>query len=175
MNSETEEGKKRALFIGRFQPFHKGHLFLIKTILENYDEVIVGVGSSQYSNTKDNPFTIEERTEMITRALTGNKMEPCTIVPIEDVHDNDIWVSHVESLVPKFEAVFTHDSLSRKLFQDSGYEVRDAQLLEREKYSGTEVRLRILKGEDWVSLVPKEVAQCIQEMEGEKRIIEIMG
>ena len=55
----------RALFIGRFQPFHKGHLKIIQQASETYDQILVGIGSSQYSHTVDNPFTAEERTEMI--------------------------------------------------------------------------------------------------------------
>lgn len=57
----------KALFIGRFQPFHSGHLDAIKQISE--DEIIIGVGSSQYSGTEDNPHSFEERKKMIERSL----------------------------------------------------------------------------------------------------------
>jgi nicotinamide-nucleotide adenylyltransferase len=146
---------------------------MIKMILEDYDEVTIGVGSAQYTHTKKNPFTAEERTEMIKRALEKESINSFSIVPIDDVHNDDLWVKHVESLVPRFDAVITHDSLSRKLFSDSGYDIVDARLLEREKYSGTEVRMRLLKGDDWLSLVPKEVAKYILEIGGEKRMREI--
>ena len=46
----------RALFIGRFQPFHNGHLNVIKTLLENHKEVVVVIGSAQEENTAENPF-----------------------------------------------------------------------------------------------------------------------
>ena len=58
---------KKALFIGRFQPFHQGHLDAIKQISE--DEIIIGIGSSQYSKTDDNPYSFEERQKMIEKTL----------------------------------------------------------------------------------------------------------
>ncbi|MEM2571402.1 MAG: adenylyltransferase/cytidyltransferase family protein, partial [Thermoproteota archaeon] len=46
---------RRALFIGRFQPFHKGHLYSVKHILKEFDEVVVTIAAAQYSYTIDNP------------------------------------------------------------------------------------------------------------------------
>ena len=58
-----------ALFIGRFQPFHEGHLDAVKQILAENEQVIIGIGSSQESGTSRNPFDAQQRTEMITKAL----------------------------------------------------------------------------------------------------------
>jgi len=60
---------KRALFVGRFQPFHNGHLHAVKSILGDADELVVVVGSAQMSHEPDNPFTAGERLEMIKYAL----------------------------------------------------------------------------------------------------------
>jgi len=57
----------KALFIGRFQPFHKGHLLFLKSIYTQYDKIIIGIGSSQYSNSLDNPFSYDERKMMIEK------------------------------------------------------------------------------------------------------------
>ena len=48
---------KRALFVGRFQPFHYGHLHAVRTILEEAEELVIVVGSAQMSHEPDNPFT----------------------------------------------------------------------------------------------------------------------
>jgi len=58
-----------SLLIGRFQPFHKGHLQLIQDVCAEYGEVIIGMGSSQYGNTLENPFTSDERKLMIRESL----------------------------------------------------------------------------------------------------------
>ncbi len=59
----------RGLLIGRFQPFHKGHLYVIGKIAEEVDEIIIGIGSAQKSHCLDNPFTAGERLMMIKKAL----------------------------------------------------------------------------------------------------------
>jgi nicotinamide-nucleotide adenylyltransferase len=66
--------------------------------------------------------------------------------------------------------VFTHDPLTRRLFSDKDYEVVEVELHEREQYSGTEVRRRMERGEDWMSLVPKEVAKYLREIKAEERV-----
>jgi nicotinamide-nucleotide adenylyltransferase len=59
----------KALLIGRFQPFHKGHLQVIKKILGEVDSLIIVIGSSQHKNNLENPLSADEREEMIKRVL----------------------------------------------------------------------------------------------------------
>jgi len=162
----------RTLFIGRFQPFHKGHLAMVKKILQDNDEVIIGIGSAQYSHTGENPFTAGERFEMIKRALDAEGIREYHIVPIPDTHVHSVWVSHVKSLVPAFDAVVTNSDLVVRLFREHGLKVLSPALVSREKYSGTEVRRRMQKGGDWKSLVPPVVAAYIEEIDGIERIRE---
>ncbi|HEY7588011.1 MAG TPA: nicotinamide-nucleotide adenylyltransferase [Thermoplasmata archaeon] len=162
----------RALFIGRFQPFHKGHMAMVKRILASNEEVIVGIGSAQYSHTGENPFTAGERFEMTKRALDAEGIHNYHIVPIPDTHVHSVWVSHVKSLVPSFDVVYTNSDLVVRLFREHGLKVLSPPLVEREHYSGSEVRARILKGKDWEALVPPEVASYIKEIGGPERIRE---
>ncbi|MDY6764546.1 MAG: adenylyltransferase/cytidyltransferase family protein, partial [Halobacteria archaeon] len=59
----------RGFFVGRFQPFHRGHLHFTEEISTEVEGVIVGIGSAQESHTQHNPFTAGERVSMITKAL----------------------------------------------------------------------------------------------------------
>ena len=52
------------LLIGRFQPFHLGHLDALGFALSKVDKLWVGLGSSNKSIEKSNPFSAEERKEM---------------------------------------------------------------------------------------------------------------
>ncbi len=127
-----------ALFIGRFQPFHSGHLDAIKQI-EAY-EVIIGVGSSQYSNTKDNPFSFEERKKMIEKALTGLDIN-YKIIAVPDIHDAKNWVAHVKNIVGKFDVVYTGNSVVEQLFKEKNYVVKKLKI--NIKISGTELRKKM--------------------------------
>jgi nicotinamide-nucleotide adenylyltransferase len=163
---------KRALFVGRFQPFHYGHLFAIEKILEDCDELILVVGSAQMSHQQDNPFTAGERIEMIRAALNeaGISTKKYLIIPISDAPAHRVWVSAVESQTPRFDLVFSNQSLTRRLLIEAGYEVRHIELYQRNKFEASEIRRRILNGEDWSELVPQDVHRIVLEIDGENRI-----
>lgn len=158
------------LLIGRFQPFHKGHLEVVRSIAKKCDSLIIGIGSAQYSHTYDNPFTAGERHLMISRALKEEGMGEYFLVPIVDINRYAVWVSHVVSLVPPFEVVFTNNNLTRRLFSEAEYQVRDSPMFNRESYSGTEIRRRMSEGDDWRDLIPTAVAKVIDEIDGVNRI-----
>ncbi|MGC8850045.1 MAG: nicotinamide-nucleotide adenylyltransferase [Candidatus Bathyarchaeia archaeon] len=162
----------RGLFIGRFQPFHLGHLEAAKYILSRMDEVIIAIGSAQYSHTLDNPFTAGERVEMIRGTLDVEGVDPRRyyLVPVEDVNVHSVWVAHVASRVPRFHTVYSNEPLTRRLFEEAGYRVEPIPFYERNRYSATEIRRRILEGEAWEELVPSSVAEFIKSIDGDHRI-----
>jgi nicotinamide-nucleotide adenylyltransferase len=161
------------LLIGRFQPFHKGHLEVVRAIAEDWDDIIIGIGSAQYSHTLENPFTAGERHLMISRTLHEEGIDNVFLVPIVDINRYAIWVSHVISMVPPFQIVFTNNPLTKRLFHEAGYKVASSPMFNRAHYSGTEIRQRIASGNSWHHLVPAAVAQVIEEMGGDERLKEL--
>ena len=105
-----------ALFLGRFQPFHLGHLDAIKQILSKCNHIIIAIGSAQYFNKEKNPFSYEERKEMIEKVLIEEKISNFEIIGIDDIHNYDLWVKHVDEKVPKYDVIFTASPLTKKLF-----------------------------------------------------------
>ena len=167
----------RALFVGRFQPFHLGHLHAIQVILNEADELIVVVGSAQMSHEPDNPFTAGERIEMIRAALNEVKIDRkrYMLIPIADAPSHRTWVSYVESQTPKFDVVYSNQPLTKRLLIEAGYEVRAIKMHKRSVFEATEIRHRILKGIDWSDLVPPTVYEIVKEIDGENRIRDIGG
>jgi len=160
------------LFVGRFQPFHFGHLAAVKYALGQVDYLYVVVGSAQRSHERDNPFTAGERIAMIKEALDGNRVDPTRwmAIPIADADSHSLWVSAISSMVPKFDVVFTNDALTYLLFNEEGTEVKSVPYLDRVKFSATNVRNRILERKDWQSLVPPEVAKLVEKFGGVERV-----
>jgi nicotinamide-nucleotide adenylyltransferase len=163
---------KRGLFVGRFQPFHLGHLQAIKDVLKEVDELVIVIGSAQYSHNLDDPFTAGERLVMVRNALeeAGIDYARVWVVPVPDVHLHMMWVSAVEGYSPKFDVVYSNEPLTRRLFMEAGYEVESIRFHKRKVYSSTEVRERLLNGESWEKLVPKSVAEFIKEIDGVNRL-----
>ncbi len=159
---------KTALFIGRFQPFHNAHLSDIKLALKECNSVIIAIGSSKEANTKANPFSYEERKEMIEKTLKAHKILNYDIIPVPDINDDEQWADYVKKIVPKFDVAYTGNDFTEKLFNEKGIKVRKIKLIPN--INATEIRKRILEKNDWKDLVPKEVAQYIQNINGTERI-----
>lgn len=162
----------RGLYVGRFQPFHLGHMEAIKKILEEVEELVVVIGSAQYSHNKDNPFTAGERLVMIRSALEEAKVDASRvwIVPVPDVHLHMMWVSAVEGYTPKFQIVYSNEPLTKRLFMEAGYRIKGIPFFERQFYSSTVVREKMLQDDGWKTLVPKTVASFVTEIDGISRV-----
>jgi len=165
---------RRAFYIGRFQPYHLGHQTVLESIAEEVDEIIIGIGSAQASHEPDDLFTAGERVLMMTKALQELGVRHY-IIPIEDIKRNSVWVSHIISMTPPFQIVYSNNPLVIRLFEEAGFEVRQSPLYQRDKYSGTEIRRRMLNGEEWESLVPPSTADIIKEIGGVERLKLISG
>ena len=90
------------VYIGRFQPFHNGHLATLKVALEEADEVIILLGSSNRAQNIRNPWTAHERENMIRSVLTdeGIPQNRVVVLPIKDYpYNNDLWLAEVQATV----------------------------------------------------------------------------
>ena len=163
---------RRALFVGRFQPVHLGHLKVIKEMLDEYDEVVIGMGSAQEDYTLKNPFTANERADMIRVALANEKLEVnrVRIVEMPDIPTNSAWAVYAAGFCPEFQILWTGSPWVALLFTDAGQKVKIHELLEREKYSSTEVRDRMLSGGNWKELVTPGVASYIEKKKVPERL-----
>jgi len=161
----------RALFVGRFQPFHNGHVAALRFILGECDEVIIMVGSAQFENTLVNPFSADERMEMIKAVLKAANFEKkCAVVPVPDINDHSKWVSHVKSLVPPFDVVYSNHELTQKLFKAAGITVKPIPFYRREELEGTKIRRAIVEGREWKDRVPVQVAEIMVKIGGIERL-----
>jgi len=140
-----------ALFIGRFQPFHMGHLKALKEIAEKNDRVIIGVGSSNKSNTLRNPFTFEERREMIAAALEKEQLN-YELYPIPDTGNDKLWVKQILETLPKFDKVYNNNLSTRLCFASVSIPAEETGNFE--PYSASTIREKMAAAEQWESLVP---------------------
>jgi nicotinamide-nucleotide adenylyltransferase len=172
-NSHKNGDETTALFIGRFQPLHRGHIHVILRIFEKHHYLKIGIGSSQICHTKNDPFTKEERKKFIKSALKERAIPPnrYSIYYIPDIFNANKWVDHVVSIVGNFDIVFSNSDWVRELFSQKGYTLAKKITIFKNKYSGSYIRALIEKGDErWESLVPHEVGELINEFDGVDRI-----
>ncbi len=162
----------RALIIGRFQPFHKGHLQLVKSILKECDELVIAIASAQFNFIEKDPFTAGERILMIHEALKEGKIDlaKCYIVPLINDENNARWIGHLRSFLPHFDLVYTGNPYVSMLMQKAGIKIRKIKFYDRAKYNATKIRGLMLKGNAWELLVPSSVAKVIKNVDGVQRV-----
>ncbi len=85
------------VMIGRFQPFHNGHLEVLKIAASQAKHVIVIVGSSNSARNIKNPFDDSERLFMIQDSIQDIKRENLHIRFVEDdLYNFNKWVENVQ-------------------------------------------------------------------------------
>jgi nicotinamide-nucleotide adenylyltransferase len=153
------------LIIGRFQPLHKGHVYLFKKALELVDCLKIGVGSSQMYNQPKNPFTFEERKKFIEDAFLDEKIPSSRfeVYPIPDLFNFEKWMNSILEIVKDFEVVFTNNLWIGRLFQNRGKILKYGLKYEFIKYNGTRIRNLIRSGKsEWKSLVPVSIIPFLE-------------
>ena len=94
--------KRLTVYIGRFQPFHDGHVHILEQAVKSADRVLVLVGSAFIARDIKNPFTFSERRSMIeswadNEHFAGHKLSIC---PLRDQpYNNAKWFQAVQESV----------------------------------------------------------------------------
>jgi bifunctional NMN adenylyltransferase/nudix hydrolase len=88
-----------AVLIGRFEPFHWGHMGLLDKALELAPRVVIVVGSAHGPRLVKNPFSAEERISYIRESLTNEQRERVSFVTVRDYYDEPRWAGAVRKAV----------------------------------------------------------------------------
>ena len=158
------------LLIGRFQPFHLGHLDAVLFGLSRTENLFIGIGSSNKSNESRNPFSAKERREMIISSIEPSMAERIKIFDIPDVGDHEKWAFEIDKIVPKHDVVFTNDEFTQTLFEKREMNVVPVVLKDREKFSGTNIRNLITEDKNWRDLVPQGTRNVLGSINAKERL-----
>ncbi len=158
------------LLIGRFQPFHFGHLEALHFALSKVENLWVGLGSSNKPIQKNNPFSAEERQKMIMSSIDDSSKEKIKIYFIPDFENHQKWVEHIDSIVPKFDVVFSNDEMTKYLYSKRQKQVLSIPFTKRDILSGTNIRDLIIQDLPWESLVPEGTKQFLNKINVKQRL-----
>jgi nicotinamide-nucleotide adenylyltransferase len=151
-----------ALFVGRFQPFHNGHLAVIKDILQHHEHVYIVIGSAQESGTDRNPFSSAEREAMIRLALSNEKIHRYTVYRADDCNDDELWGQKIKALC-RFDVAYSNNPVVKRCLEAQGFEVRKHKFYDRAELSGTDIRKLMKEDGEWEEFVPPAVATFIKK------------
>lgn len=109
MAFSSDPSPHTAVLIGRFQPWHSGHMALLQAALAQAQQVVVVLGSAHQARSPKNPFTWQERADMVLDSLAPAERARVHCVPVRDHYDEARWVQAVrqgvQALVPAGAAV----------------------------------------------------------------------
>ncbi len=131
---------KNMLIIGRFQPFHSGHLEIIKKYYKKNYFIKIVIGSTQKAHQRKNPFTKEERIEMIKKTLEEHKIKKYSLTVVPDSPCDKEWIEEVKKKTGKIDVVFTGNLWVKRLFKKENIEIHE--------YNEKLERIKGIKAED---------------------------
>ena len=158
------------LLIGRFQPFHLGHLEALRFALSKVENLWVGLGSSNTPAQKNNPFSAEERQEMILSSIDNSMKDKISIYFIPDLDNHVKWIEKIDTIVPKFDIVFSNDELTNHLYSKRDVQVIKIPFHERNVLSGTNIRDLIISDQKWTDLVPEGTKNFLINSNAKERL-----
>ena len=156
--------------IGRFQPFHLGHLEAVNFALSKVDQLYIGIGSSNKSNELRNPFTADERNQMIKSSLDETTMQRIGLYNIPDVDDHSKWTESIDKIIPKYDIVFSNDDFTHRLYEENTKKIISVVLKSREDLSGTNIRRLIQSDGNWKDLVPNGTKNILLKIDAKNRL-----
>lgn len=99
--SDGNERFDLAVVIGRFQPFHFGHLALVEAALAAAPRVLLIVGSARGPRMVKNPFTDPERIRVIRESLAPEQRARVSFASVRDYYDEQRWADAVKAAVAR--------------------------------------------------------------------------
>lgn len=100
MVENNVHGPLWGVLIGRFQPFHDGHAYLVQQVLEATDGVVIVIGSAFAARSLRNPWSFAERREMLLAGVPEALHPRIRVVGMPDVfYDEARWLRGVVNAV----------------------------------------------------------------------------
>lgn len=153
------------LIIGRFQPFHKGHVYLVRKALQHVDVLVIGIGSSNVHDV-DNPLSYSVRKEMVEVALKreGLRDKLRAIVPIPDVPNDNEWLRITKEHVGKFDLSIGNNEWVNGIFEAADISILRVPYYKRFLYEGKRIRKLMREGRPWEGRIPDYLVPLLTDL-----------
>ena len=148
--------------VGRFQPFHKGHLHLIKESFQYIKTMIIGVGSAGVVN-GDNFLSYQQRKKILETVIKkeGWSDKVSKVVPLKDFNDDKLWLIHCLEVAGKIDVVIGNNEWTNGIFERAGYPVLRLGFYKRYLYEGVKIRGLLKSGKRWEDRMPRYIVELL--------------
>ena len=155
---------QRGLVIGRFQPFHLGHKYLIEKALEISEKIIIGIGSA---NKKDsvNPWQADERKMMLEEFVKQENLEKrvIEIIKLNDNPDDDVWFENLIKKTGTFDVTVGNNAWNNGIIARHGIPAVTIGFYERHRLEGIRIRQLMSLNKKWEDRVPEYLVLLVKK------------
>ncbi len=160
------------VFIGRFQPFHLAHKETVDIALRQSQQVILALGSAQNERNIKNPFSAQEREQMILSNYNEADQKRIKFVHVIDVYNDVKWVKLVTTLIESMISPTDQVGLIGHLKDESSYYLQlfpNWKMVELESLknaiSATPLREAYYRGEIQAQYLPQGTIDFLQQFQ----------
>lgn len=153
------------LVIGRFQPFHKGHKYLIKKALLVCRTIKIAIGSSNITDL-NNPYDFNTRKKMLEVFLEkeGISKRVLSIFPSPDIPSDSLWLKDILQKAGAFDVVIGNNDWVNGIFTSYGHDVLIIPHYKRHILEGKKIRQLMREGKTWEKRVPTYLLKSIPQI-----------
>jgi nicotinamide-nucleotide adenylyltransferase len=159
--SHQTEHFNRIGMVARWQPVHCGHASVLRALCDRASQALIGIGSSNRHNLR-NPFTLEERIDMVRLALPGRTNY--SLIPVPDLDDGPRWREMVVEIFGALDLFVTDNPYVASLLAADYKTIKPVELVPKDEHvavNGSMVRREMAQGDSWRALVPEEIVNYI--------------
>ena len=157
------------IIIGKFSPVHYGHLKLVEEALKECSKLIIFVGSSDSATNIENPFTYQQREDMLKGALS-HYSDLIQILPLPDfLYNNNAWMKYIQKNVSAIagdaskKIVGCFDGSQASYLKWFNWPV--LSITKFQKISSSHVRKLILTEGEYLEYLPKFVSEYLEKLD----------
>lgn len=180
MNTYSHEW---AIFIGRFQPFHNAHLRMIRVGLQTARHLIIVLGSHRSSSNIKNPWSAEEREEMIKTCLLFEDLQRVHFIHVRDyLYNEGWWTTDLQTKVKELTGDSKDIALIGHLKDESSFYLKGfpqwtlIEVPQAEPLSATDIRESLFTHDPshtWKKMVPGPIADFLQRFRGSDKFVRL--
>jgi bifunctional NMN adenylyltransferase/nudix hydrolase len=168
------------IYIGRFQPFHLGHFQTLKLALDKAEHIILIIGSHRAASNIRNPWSSQERIEMIQSCLSSDELNRVHFLSIRDwLYSDNLWLAAVQQQVFEITQGSTSVVVLGHRKDSSSYYLEmfpQWDYLETGHYQGlnsTDIRCDYFEGkdEDYQNIIPPKIYQFLKVFQAQERYV----
>ncbi|MGF1602024.1 MAG: bifunctional nicotinamide-nucleotide adenylyltransferase/Nudix hydroxylase [Thermosynechococcaceae cyanobacterium] len=165
------------VYIGRFQPFHLGHLYTVEKALQLSEVVIIFLGSHQVAPNIKNPWSSEHRQSMISGCFDAATRDRIIFAYVRDrLYSDNLWVSDIQKQVEMITdasdhvAIIGHQKDNSSYYLDLFPQWDYVPIDNYQALNATEIRTRYFSsGDDWkqASQLPSSIIEDLKTFQSD--------